>query len=426
VLPSPRILLARPSLRHAVEMAPVEFRALFIVLALAFAAPVIASAVRWVRVPSVVLELVAGIVVGPGVLGWVHVDETLNVLAAIGLGYLLFVAGTEVDLEQMRGRLLRQSLLAYVLSFSMALVIGVGLHAIDLIQTPTLFAVIVSATALGVVIPVLRDAGAINTAVGQTIVVGATVAEFSAVLLLSLLFGGEGSATDKLVMIAAFAVLGGLIALVLATLRRRPGIVEAMARMADTTAQIRVRGAMLLLVLFLFLGEQFGLESILAAFVAGVLIGSLRSGGHGAPATNFFWVKVDAIGFGFLIPVFFVVSGLRFDIEAFKDDPTRLVRIPLFFAVIVLVRGVPVLLLRDRLPGRALPAAASLHATSLSFVVAATAIGVEIGKLRPENAAALVGAALLATIVLPSVALASLRDRAPDLPIPDRATDMGG
>jgi len=407
-------------------MEAVGFRELFIVLAVAFAAPLLASAVRRVRVPSVVLELVLGIVIGPGVLGWAHVDQTLEVLAAIGLGYLLFVAGTEVDLTQMRGRLLGQSFAAYALSFVLALGIGFVLHAFDIIKTPSLFAVIVSATALGVVIPVLRDAGQLTTSVGQTIVVSATVAEFAAVLLLSLFFGGGGSTGDKVAMVVVFAGLALLIAALLTTLKRRPRVLDVFARMADTTAQLRVRGAMVVLGLFLFLGEQFGFESILAAFVAGAIVGSLRSGGHDGPSSNFFWVKIDAIGFGFLIPVFFVVSGLRFDVDSFKDDPSNLVRIPLFFVVILVVRGVPVLLFRDRLRGHAARAAASLHATSLSFVVAATSIGVEIGKLRPENAAALVGAALLATILLPSVAMTSLRGHRPDLPAPERAIDMGG
>lgn len=188
-------------------------------------------------------------------------------------------------------------------------------------------------------------------------------------------------------------------------------------RLQDTTAQIRVRGAVLLLVAFAALAQSLGLEVILGAFIAGLLLGTLdMDRGMNHPLLR---TKLEAIGFGFLIPVFFVTSGLRFDLAALTKDSSTIVLVPLFATALLVIRGTPALLARRRLGDRRHTAAAGLlQATSLPFIVASTMIGVEIGTLSAATAAALVAAGLLSVLVYPVLALALLggapADAAPD------------
>ena len=167
--------------------------------------------------------------------------------------------------------------------------------------------------------------------------------------------------------------------------------------------QIRIRIALLILFVFLVVSQRFGLESILGAFAAGIVLGDLRRADRDDPASTF-WPKVEALGFGFLIPLYFVVSGIRFDLSSLLDSPSAMLRVPLFLVLFLVVRGVPALLFRRDLGTRTTAALALLSATSLSFVITATDIGVRIGKLRDINATAIVGAAVLAMVIFPLVA----------------------
>jgi Kef-type K+ transport system membrane component KefB len=148
-----------------------------------------------VRLPSVVLELVAGIVLGPAVLGWVEVDLPVQILALIGLAFLLFLSGPEIDARRLRGALLRGAVLGYLLTLALGVPVGLALHAVGWVASPVIVVIAVSATSLGLVVPVLKDAGQVDGAVGQSPVLAATVADFSAIVLLSLLFSGSGAST---------------------------------------------------------------------------------------------------------------------------------------------------------------------------------------------------------------------------------------
>ena len=181
-------------------------------------------------------------------------------------------------------------------------------------------------------------------------------------------------------------------------------------RLQDTTAQIRVRGSMLLLIVLVVVAERFGLETILGAFVAGVLVGFLdRDGERTHPL---FHTKLDAIGYGFLVPIFFVTSGLRFDLDALLDQPSTLLKVPLFLAALLVVRALPVIAYRSTVGVRGAVAAGLLQATSLPFIVAATQIGVVIGAVTAATAAAFIAAGLLSALVFPVVALAVVRGAA--------------
>ena len=384
-----------------------SFGGLLIISLIAVVAPLAVAAVPKVKVPAVVVEIVAGIVVGPSVLGWVEVDQPIAVLSLVGLAFLLFLSGLEIDLARLRGDLLRLPVVGFAVTLAIAVAAGVAFHAAGWVRDPLFLALALSATALGIVIPVLKDAGIAEQPVGQFTIASATIADFGAVILLSLLFSeSEGSAASRIIAVALFVAVIAATALTLARAGRSVRLDAALTRLQDTTAEIRVRIAVALLIGFVALAAHVGLETILGAFIAGAILGAVDRDSMSHPH---FRLKLEAVGFGFLIPVFFVTSGVRFDLDALRDNPSAFARIPVFLLALVAARGIPALLYRRALGGDGVLVAALLQATSLPFIVAATQIGVSIGAVRPVTAAALVSAGLLSVVIFPPIALARAR-----------------
>jgi Kef-type K+ transport system membrane component KefB len=373
------------------------FTNLLVVAAIAFAAPLVLGLAPGVRLPAVVLELAAGIAVGPQGLGWVEPDDAVRVVALLGLAFLLFLAGLEIEIRNLRGQRLRLALAG----FAVTVALGLGLGAV----VGLLAGIALTATSLGVVVPVLKDAGQVATDYGQQVIAASSIADFGAIVLLTLFFSREGAGTGgQLVLLASFAVLAAGIGLIVSRAGRSMRLGGALVRLQDTTAQIRVRGAFVLLVGFAALAESLGLEVILGAFAAGALLGLLdRDETMSHPLLR---VKLEGAGYGIFIPVFFVWSGLQFDLGALGSGGDTLARIPLFLLALLAVRGLPALLYR--LDARRTVAAALLQATSLPFIVAAAQIGMELGKLSRTNGAALVAAGLLSVLLFPLAALALL------------------
>jgi Kef-type K+ transport system membrane component KefB len=390
-----------------------EFGGLLIVVAVAFAAPFALGLAPSLRLPSVVLEIVAGIVIGPAVLGWVEVDRAIEVVALIGLAFVLFLAGLEIEFEKLRGPVLRLTAIGFAASFAIAVVVGLGLGAVGLVETPLLVAIVLCATSLGVIVPVLKDAGEISSTFGQLIVAAASIADFGAIILLSLLFSGEGGVGSTLLLLGGLTLLALVVLVTLRGAGRSRRVSMDLRRLQDTTAQIRVRGAIVLFVGFAAVAEELGLEVILGAFIAGAII-ALADRDEAMTHPDF-RRKLEAIGFGFFIPVFFVTSGVRFDLEALTAEASNLAMVPVFLAALVVVRGLPALLYRRAVGSRRATVAAVLQATSLPFIVAATAIGVELGLMDAAESAALVGAGLLSVLLFPVAGLTLLRraDSAP-------------
>ena len=392
-----------------------SFTNLAVVAAVAFAAPLALGLVPWLRLPAVVLEIVLGIVVGPQVLGWAEVDGPVQVMNLIGLAFLLLIAGLEVDFDRLRGRLLRVSGLGFVASFAIALVVGLALHEGGFVRSPLLVAIMLSATSLGVVIPVLKDGGRADSPFGQLTIAGASIADIATVVLLSLFFSGESSgAGAKVVLLGGFAALVAAVGLSILGAQRSMRISAALVRLQDTTAQIRVRGAFLLLVVFVVLAEQFGLEAILGAFLAGAVLKLVDR--DRAMTHPQFHAKLEAAGFGVFVPFFFVTSGLKFDLDALFASAGTVARVPLFLAALLLVRGAPALLYRGLVSGAETAAAGFLQATSLGFFVVAGQIGMQLGLISAANGAALVAAGLLSVLLFPLAALTILRRE--DAPAP--------
>lgn len=380
---------------------------LLIIVAVGFGAPFVLGLAPAVRLPAVVLEILAGIAIGPAGFGWVELDETVEVISVIGLAFLLFLAGLEIDFERLRGRLLRIAGAGYAASFVVAVVVAMGLGAIGIVETPLLVAIILCSTSLGVIIPVLKDSGQISTKFGQLVLAAGSIADFGAIILLSLFFSGEGGIGGTLVLILGLIALAIMIFVATRAAELSGRISADLLRLQNTTAQIRVRGAVVLLVGFAAAAQSLGLEVILGTFIAGALL--RLSDMDEAMSHPDFRPKLNAIGFGFFIPVFFVVSGVGFDLDALFADTATVVTVPVFLAALLVVRGLPALLYRGYLPDRQLPVAGLLQATSLPFIVAATAIGAELGLIDRAESAALIAAGLLSVMVFPLLGVTMLR-----------------
>jgi Kef-type K+ transport system membrane component KefB len=392
-------------------MPDVSFGSLLIVCVVAVVAPALPAAIRWLRVPSVVLELMLGIALGPAGIGWVHVDMPLQVLSLVGLAFLLFIAGLEIELQNLRGRPTRIALAGYGITLVIGLIAGVVLHQAGWVNKPLLLAVALSATSLGLVIPVLKDAGELSTPMGELIVASSTVADFGAILLLSLLFSqSSGGTASRVFAIGAFTAVIAVVVVSLSRAGRSMRFNVLFDKLQHGSSEIRVRLAVLLLIGFVALASRIGLESILGAFIAGAVLNVVD---RDAMAHPDFRAKLAAIGYGFVIPIFFVTSGARLDLRALFHQPSAVARVPLFLIALVAARGLPALMYRGQLDDRRVAVAALLQATSLPFLVTAAEIGQLIGALSPVNAVALVTAGLVSTIVFPATAITMLKRQSP-------------
>ena len=376
-----------------------EFGGLLIVVAVAFAAPFLLGLFPRLRLPSVVLEIVAGIVIGPAVLGLVELDATIEVVALLGLAFLLFLAGLEIEFDKLRGQTLRLPALGFALSFVLAVGVALALQAGGSIDAPLLVAITLCATSLGVIIPVLKDADEVSTTFGQLVVAAGSIADFGAIILLSLFFSGEGGVGSTVLLIGALLVLAAAVFVAARSAERSKSVRADLQRLQDTTAQIRVRGAMVLLVASAAVAERLGLEVILGTFIAGAVLTLVdRDEMMTHPELR---RKLEAIGFGVFIPVFFVTTGVRFDLDALLADVANLAMVPVFLAALVVVRGLPALVYRSAIGGRRTAVAALLQATSLPFIVTATTIGVERDLVSSAESAALIAAGLFSVLLFP-------------------------
>ena len=405
-------------------MSAVHFTNLLMVVAAGVLAPLALGFFPRIRLPAIVLEIVLGIVVGPSVLGWVKPDVPVSILALIGLAFLLFLSGLEIDVARLRGPILKLTGIGFAVSFVIAIVVGLGLHAGGFVKSPLFVAIILVATSLGVIVPVLKDSGNIGSNFGQLVIAAASIADFGAIILLSLFFSGRGSTSTAgtLILLGVFGLVVALVGLAIAGFEHSMSLTRVLRRLQDTTAQIRVRAAFLLLIAFTALADSVGLETILGAFAAGALLSLVD---HDEAMTHpQFRLKLEAVGFGVFIPVFFVSSGVRFDLNALFASASTVARVPLFLLAIYLVRGIPALVC-VRLLGRSRAIIAGiLQATSLPFIVAATQIGLQLGVVTRASAAGLIAAGLLSVIISPALGLSLLRREQParsrgeDLPSP--------
>jgi len=374
---------------------PVGLESLFWIALAAALAPLIVGLVPGPKMPEVVVLLILGILIGPEVLGLATKEGPILLLNEVGLGFLFFIAGYELNPRVLKGRLGLQAGLAWAVSIVLALsVVGV-LYSIGYVHAFLPVAIALTSTALGTLLPILRDAGLLDTRLGKFVVANGAVGEFGPVLAISLFLGSRG-AWASVVILVVFGVVAVAIERLpraLFTSRIR-GIFE---RGSDTTSQITLRWSVLLLVGLLLIAAEFGLDVILGAFAAGLILRQLTPEGDRTLEH-----KLDGLAFGLFVPLFFVTSGIEVDVTSIIENPDRLA---VFFLLIAAVRGIPVLVLFSRdLHGSELIRLGLFAATGLPIIVAVTQIGLATETMLPENAAALVGAGVISVVVFPLTA----------------------
>jgi Kef-type K+ transport system membrane component KefB len=349
--------------------------------------------------PVVVLELLLGIVVGPQVLGLAHTDEFIDFFSNLGLGMLFFFAGYEIDFERIKGRPVKLGAWGWLLSVALAYGIGGALAAAGIVVSFLYTGSAMATTAIGTLIPILRDNGELKTDFGTYLLAAGGMGEFGPILLVTLVLSTDNPLHESAILLA-FVVLALVLALVSVRLAWRGW--PALERTFEASSQLAVRITVVLVFGLVLLAGKLGLDILLGGFVAG-MITRMALKGH---ELQVFESKLTAVGFGFFVPFFFVTSGIGFNLDALGSLGAML-KLVMFFALFLIVRGAPALLLyRGVLGARDRAALAFYSATELPLVVAITTIATETGHMRTSTAAGLVGAAMLSTLVFPFVGLA--------------------
>jgi len=360
---------------------------------------------RWLLVPTVVLEVLLGILIGPHLLGWVRVDEALETISELGLAMLMFLAGYELDFRRVRGGPLRVALLTWLATVVLALLTSL------VVLGPSFTAMVVglalTTTALGAVLPMIRDRGGLGTPLGRQVLAHGAVGEFAPVVAVSLVLTSTRPAHTGLLLFG-FALLAAF-GVWWARRPRSPRVARLMSVTLGTSVQFAVRTALLVVIGMVWAAAELGLDVLLGAFAAGIVLRSALEVGDPGDA-EVVLAKLEGMGYGFLVPFFFVVSGARFDLASLMDDPLDPVWLLLFALLLLLLRGGPVWWAAGRGRGRSLDqrgrvALALLSATALPLIVVITTVGVERGALHSATAATLVGAGVLSVLVFPLIAL---------------------
>jgi Kef-type K+ transport system membrane component KefB len=370
----------------------------FIVLVAALAAVTVAVAPRALAPPVVVVELFLGILIGPQVLGLADTDSFIEFFSNLGLGMLFFFAGYEIDFERIKGRPLELGALGWLISVVLAYVIGGALAAAGVIVSALYVGSAMATTAIGTLIPIIRDSGELRTRFGTYLLAAGGVGEFGPILLVTV-FLSTSHPLHEAAILLAFVVLAIAIALISVRLAWRGW--PALERTFEASSQLAVRITVVLVFGLVLLAGDLGLDVLIGGFVAGMIV-RLALKGH---ELHVFESKLTAVGFGFFVPFFFVTSGVEFDLDALASV-TAVLKLVMFFGLFLVVRGLPALLLyRRELSGPERAALAFYSATELPLVVAITTIAVDGGHMRSSTAAGLVGAAMLSTLVFPFVAM---------------------
>jgi Kef-type K+ transport system membrane component KefB len=374
-----------------------------IVVVAAFAAITVAAVPKRFAPPVVVLELVLGILIGPEVLGLAHSDDFVNFFANLGLGMLFFFAGYEIDFERIKGRPMRLGALGWLLSVGLAYGIGGLLAAAGVVVSFLYTGSAMATTAIGTLIPILRDNGELKTRFGTYLLAAGGAGEFGPILLVTLVLSTTNPFHEAAILMAFVALALGLAIL---SVRYAWRGWPALERTFEASSQLAVRVTVVLIFGLVLLAGHLGLDILLGGFVAG-MITRLALKGH---ELQVFESKLTAVGFGFFVPFFFVTSGIEFDLAAL-GSLGALAKLALFFVLFLVVRGVPAMLLyRNVLGARDRMALAFYSATELPLVVAITTIATDEGHMRTSTAAGLVGAAMLSTLIYPFVAMALRKD----------------
>lgn len=387
---------------------------LVIIFAITASTPIIVDIAKRLRIPAVVLELVFGIIVGPHVFDWAKRGELVEVLAEFGLAFLIFLAGFEIDFAALKGKPLRLAGSAWACSLVLGLAAGFAIAASGLALSGIVVGLALTTTALGTLLPILRDSDRLSTPFGLHVLANGAAGEFGPIIAIALVLGAKSPARSTITLIV-FAIIAACA--VWLSLRTPPARISRLASTTMTTSgQLPVRLAILVLAALVWWAARLELDILLGAFVAGVVFRGFSQSAHDHEQLHALEAKFDAVGFGFLIPLFFVVSGMKFDLDALTSDAGAMLKVPLFLVLLLVVRGLPILVLyRTTIDAASRRALALMTSAGLPLVVVITTIGVETDRMRPGNAAALVGAGMLSVLIFPLVGTALLSGNRPDV-----------
>jgi len=390
-------------------------------------APLLSALIgRVVRIPVVVIEIVLGLLIGPAILGWVDDLTLISGFASIGLALLFFMAGTEIDFARIKGRPLNRSIAGWLISLVGGLIAGLLIG--PSVPAAVYIGIALSSTALGTLLPILIDTGQLRRPFGIAVTAVGAVGEFGPLVAISVFLSARKPGAATVVLLAFVAVAVG--AILLAATGKHQRLHGLITATLHTSGQFAVRLVIALVAALAGLSILLGLDMLLGAFAAGVLVQFLLQSatpGDRAQVHS----KLDAVAFGLLVPIFFINTGVGFDLDALVHDKTALVYLVVFLILLLILRGLPGLLSAPagatRSERRAL---ALMAATGLPIIVAVTAIGAERGELPTAMAAALVGAGMLSVLLYPMVAtliLGKAHGFPPDpLPAGESSVDPAG
>jgi Kef-type K+ transport system membrane component KefB len=392
---------------------------LFWIVLCAVAAPLLAGLVPRRLVPEVVLLLVFGMIIGPNVLDLAVLDGGIEALQELGLGLLFLLAGYEIEVKQLTGRGGRRAFITWLICFALAISLVFLLGFLGVLSARSAVAIALTSTALGTLLPILKDGGLLNTRVGTAVLNHGAVGELGPVVAMALLLGTGGS-FEAIVVLVVFGLVAVAVAMITTRLQPGSSLYSLIERGSETTAQTTVRLVVLLLV---GLAIAFDLDVVLGAFAAGfVLRRSLPEGNESLEH------KLDGLAFGLLIPIFFITSGMAIDPRAVATEPITLLT---FVILILVVRGVPIFLaswLERDPPGgpRMFTRRDSLRialygATGLPIIVAVTSVAVNSGQMTDQHASLLVAGGAITVLALPMTA--TLLGNGQSRPSPDEIVD---
>ena len=360
---------------------------------------------RSVIVPTVVVELLLGVLIGPQVLG-LEVSELLQFFADLGLGMLFFFAGYEIDLRRIAGTPLRLAAIGWGISLLLAYTIGGVLAAAGVVISLLYTGSALATTAIGTLIPILSDTGELKTRLGTYLLAAGALGEFGPIILITLILSTQ-SAVHNALILSGFVVLAVTVAVL--AVRSSHRTMPVFESTLEKSSQLAVRWIVVLVFALALLASELGLDLLLGGFAAGLITRQVLKERE-MPS---FDSKLTAVAFGVFIPFFFVVSGMNLDIDALFSSASGIAKMFVFFGLFLAVRGAPALLLyRSVLDRRERLALACFSATQLPLVLAITTLARESGNMRASTAASLVGAAVLSTLVYPILGL-RLSRRAP-------------
>ncbi len=361
-------------------------------------APLIVAALPGPRIPQVVVFLLGGVLIGPHVLGFAE-SSSIQLLANIGLGFLFLLAGYELDPRLLRQQPGRLAIGGWLISAAIAVGVAAALTGAGYIRDYVPVGLALTTTALGTLLPILRDNGMLGGEFGRCVFAAGAAGELFPILIIAVFLTQRGS----FVALASVALVGALaLALtVVPWLAGNAAVQRIVTEGQEATGQVTLRWSMVLLFVLLAVASRFGLDVVLGAVLAGMVLRGWTQRLNMDTAS--LERKFDAVGYGIFIPIFFVSSGMSFDVKSIGEDPLRLL---IFFVLLIVVRGLPSLLVyRHALAPVQRLEMTFVTATTLPLMIALATVGQQDGVMLPATAASLIGAGVLSVLVFPLIAV---------------------